>query len=66
VVSYSFILFIYYSCNEWMLLILCIMPTEQAQFGACGRILVVVMEGVGLKPHSASGKPVCLPPPDCF
>ncbi|XP_069671614.1 intersectin-1 isoform X3 [Periplaneta americana] len=30
--------------------------SKQAQFGACGRILVVVMEGLGLKPRSASGK----------
>jgi len=42
------------------------MSTEQAQFGACGRLLVVVMEGVGLKPRSASGKPVCLPPAWCI
>ncbi|KAJ9601403.1 hypothetical protein L9F63_000427, partial [Diploptera punctata] len=34
--------------------------SKQAQFGACGRILVVVMEGVGLKPRSASVR--CRPP----
>lgn len=43
------------------MLIFCLVFTEQAQFGACGRILVVVMEGVRLKPRSASGKQASLP-----
>ncbi|KAK7791370.1 hypothetical protein R5R35_007909 [Gryllus longicercus] len=30
--------------------------SKQAQFGACGRVLVVVMEGDGLKHSSVSGK----------
>nr|CAD7204747.1 unnamed protein product [Timema douglasi] len=30
------------------------LSTEQAQFGACGRILVEVVEGVGLRPGSAT------------
>ncbi|XP_063218277.1 intersectin-1 isoform X2 [Bacillus rossius redtenbacheri] len=30
--------------------------SKQAQFGACGRILVEVVEGTGLRPSSASGK----------